>query len=477
MARKRRSAPASIESLVARLRSENHGLAAPAKKSEIKGAERALGFKLPADYVEFLGHANGAFLFPREPDSIDAAFRIVPVSWLAGDAKILRGMRESAPRSWAPFVQYGSDYLVFELEAEKPWVLDFPHDGGEHDVFWSSFSDFLEEALDSRGDLFWLRRGHRRFGNAFDLREALILEPKRAAKRKKPEKKPSKKAPPPRPARRALETLPAAARSVANAALPEGALLRLGVERPMFWVPTKRDVKANAWHLRMVRSLAFAGDLLVTASDDSVRVWDGNGASRGGWSSTRLEIGEVAVSPRGHVAFVEAGRTIRVFSIATSGSVTTIKGKGVNGIAFSPDGKLLGFVSGYEECSWDLERGKARKGDVERLSTRRLLLEYTGAPKLCDGDDDDDDEWRLPARWPAALSPDERFIAAALGEAAIGIFSVPRKKLLVRLEGHRDEVTALAFSADGTRLASSGGERTVIVWDLAAITGKKKRSR
>ena len=23
----------------------------------------------------------------------------------------------------------------------------------------------------------------------------------------------------------------------------------------MFWVPTKRDVKANAWHLRMVRSL------------------------------------------------------------------------------------------------------------------------------------------------------------------------------------------------------------------------------
>ena len=47
-------------------------------------------------------------------------------------------------------------------------------------------------------------------------------------------------------------------------------------------------------------------------------------------------------------------------------------------------------------------------------------------------------------------------------------------ELLPPLEGHVDNVFAVAFSPDGQRLATGGSDKTVIIWDLA--TGQKTLS-
>ncbi|MHB8625197.1 MAG: WD40 repeat domain-containing protein [Aggregatilineales bacterium] len=38
---------------------------------------------------------------------------------------------------------------------------------------------------------------------------------------------------------------------------------------------------------------------------------------------------------------------------------------------------------------------------------------------------------------------------------------------LATLQGHMNQVSAVAFCPDGTRIASGGGDNTVRIWDIA----------
>jgi WD40 repeat protein len=65
-----------------------------------------------------------------------------------------------------------------------------------------------------------------------------------------------------------------------------------------------------------------------------------------------------------------------------------------------------------------------------------------------------------------ALSPDERFIAAARKDSTVAIFTTEDGKLLRSFVGHTKEAFAVSFSADGKRLGSGSRDKTAILWDV-----------
>ncbi|OJT18206.1 SMI1/KNR4 family protein [Archangium sp. Cb G35] len=137
----------------------------PATPEEIEEFERRVGWQLDPDLRAFYLHCNGAELFKQRPG---CPYRILPLS------EIIRArvaIYDEDDDQWGPasvyalcYVQDG-DYVVVDVGHQENGR--YPLVDGWHEA-WpdpkqcgqiaSSFSEFLEKALRSKGRQFWLKR-------------------------------------------------------------------------------------------------------------------------------------------------------------------------------------------------------------------------------------------------------------------------------------------------------------------------------
>ena len=160
--------------------------------------------------------------------------------------------------------------------------------------------------------------------------------------------------------------------------------------------------------------------------------------------------GTVAFSPDGHTLAVSSGIGIWLYDVATQNELALFTGhKGwVNSVAFSPDGTMLvsGSSSSYSGTLklWDVSTGS----NIATLGDNRT--------------------WRQAIR-SVAFSPDGITIAAG-SYGAVELWDVASESKIATLEGHPRWVGSIAYSPDAKKVAAGLNDDKVELWDINSRT-------
>jgi len=257
-----------------------------------------------------------------------------------------------------------------------------------------------------------------------------------------------------------------------------------------------------------VRYTTDGATLVAGADDGSVRLWDAQRVERSGVLSGHADfVYDVAFHPDGQrVASASWDGTVRLWDATTGRQLALLRYPAktvVAGIAFHPDGKLLASI-GRDECVrlWNVDTGQevgrfpVPANDVDDLrvafSPRGNLLasgstdqavhlwRITPVPPGAEGGGEESEGAVLGGHHDVvhavAFSPDGTWLASAGGnqDPTVRIWDLARKEQVHLLEGHTDKVLALTATQDGRWLASSSADGTVRLWDtttwqLAAV--------
>ena len=155
----------------------------------------------------------------------------------------------------------------------------------------------------------------------------------------------------------------------------------------------------------------------------------------------RFSIKRMAFSPDGQRIAAFSDRIVRLWDVATGEEVYTIRQDKEDpaGLALSPDGGVIATsCADHTSRIWDLADGRP--------------LAVIPGPSVM---------------WTLAFSSDGGYLAAAADSGSVCLYQLKGRHEQRRLAGHRHRVHRVAFDPRLPRLASCSDDNSIILWDAA----------
>jgi eukaryotic-like serine/threonine-protein kinase len=225
------------------------------------------------------------------------------------------------------------------------------------------------------------------------------------------------------------------------------------------------------------------------ADPDAIKVWDAaTGKERWNLHVKARQVDSLAFSADGkRIVSGNNDGTLSVFDIDSGREVLSLRGHSgsVRGVAFSPDGKQIASGSWDKVKTWDATSAQGtltinlqlpEPGGWEQTVAfspdgRSLVTGNRKSLKVIDTATGREIRALDDGGCPAAFSPDGKTVAGrSTGPDTIFVWDARSgRKVLQLCEELREHlgVASLAYHPDGKRIASGGGDGSVIIWDAA----------